>query len=63
VTYQHVLLVVIGQKNGQARSTGGMDPSAQGASTNLPTEFVISKGGAYFFSPAISVLKSNIGTA
>ncbi|KAF8480542.1 Dyp-type peroxidase [Gautieria morchelliformis] len=54
---------IIGQKNGQPRQTGGLDPKAQGANTSLPQQFVISKGGAYFFSPSLSVLKTRVGTA
>ncbi|KAF8485532.1 hypothetical protein JB92DRAFT_3026452 [Gautieria morchelliformis] len=54
---------IIGQKNGEARQTGGLDPKAQGAKTNFPTQFVISQGGAYFFAPSLSVLKTRIGTA
>ncbi|KAF8485531.1 Dyp-type peroxidase [Gautieria morchelliformis] len=54
---------IIGQKNGEARQTGGLDPKEQGANTSFPTQFVISKGGAYFFSPSLSVLRTRIGTA
>ena len=56
--------IVIGQNgdNPSGRPMGGYDPSAQGNNINLPIEFVVSKGGAYFFSPSISVIKNKIGS-
>ena len=56
-------LVVIGQKNSTGRQMGGFDPNAQANDLSLPVEFVISKGGAYFFTPSISTLKTKIGTS
>ena len=53
--------IVIGQINGNERITGGYDPTAQTKNLGLPMQFVISKGGAYLFSPSISVLKTKIG--
>ena len=54
--------VVIGQLNSTVRQMGGFDPSAQANNLTLPVEFVISKGGAYFFTPSISTLRTKIGT-
>ena len=55
--------VVIGQKNsGTGRQMGGFNPDAQGEELSLPNQFVISKGGAYFFTPSISTLRTEIGT-
>lgn len=33
------------------------DPNDPNANFNLPVEWVISKGGEYFFSPSISALR------
>ena len=54
--------VVIGQKNGLGRQMGGFNPNAQAEQLSLPNQFVISKGGAYFFTPSISTLRTKIGT-
>ncbi|EJD06642.1 Dyp-type peroxidase [Fomitiporia mediterranea MF3/22] len=51
---------IIGQKNGQARETAGLQIDNQSANTTLPIEFVVSKGGAYFFSPSITALKTKL---
>ena len=59
-----VVFLVIGQNGGNpnGRFMGGYDLDAQGDLINLPMEFVISKGGAYLFSPSISTIKNKIGT-
>jgi len=49
---------IIGQKNGQPREMAGVNASDQGQDLSLPIDFVVSKGGAYFFSPSISALKT-----
>lgn len=46
---------IIGQ--GSVRELVGTDPNAQTSELPLPTEWVISKGGEYFFSPSISALQ------
>ncbi|KAH9933659.1 Dyp-type peroxidase [Epithele typhae] len=51
---------IIGQDGNAitARTLVGTDPSNQGAPLALVTEWVIPRGGEYFFSPSISALKS-----
>ncbi|KAF8751732.1 hypothetical protein RHS01_08434 [Rhizoctonia solani] len=46
---------IIGQKNGQSRETLG---TSAGSQLTLPRDFVISRGGEYFFSPSIKALKT-----
>ena len=49
---------IIGQDNtGVARSLTGTNPSNQTASLNLTTNWVVPKGGEYFFSPSVPALK------
>ena len=40
------------------RSLVGTDPKNQGASLTLTAEWVVPKGGEYFFSPSLPALKS-----
>ena len=40
--------------------TLGTDPTMQNADITLPVEFVVPKGGAYFFSPSISALQTKL---
>ena len=51
---------IIGQagSNITSRSLVGTDPNNQSASLSLATEWVVPKGGEYFFSPSIPALKS-----
>ncbi|KAI0706756.1 hypothetical protein C8T65DRAFT_651892 [Cerioporus squamosus] len=50
---------IIGQQSDLAiRTLSGTDPNNQGANLSLPTEWVVPKGGEYFFSPSISALRS-----
>ncbi|TDL16646.1 Dyp-type peroxidase [Rickenella mellea] len=49
---------IIGQNGNDTRTTQGSDPTAQSNSLSLPFEFVVSKGGEYFFSPSITALKT-----
>lgn len=50
---------IIGQTNGDVpRSIVGTDPNNQSANLTLPTEWVVPKGGEYFFTPSIPVLSS-----
>jgi len=53
---------IIGQADGAARSMVGFDPKAQGNSLSLPNEFVVTKGGEYFFVPSITALMEVIAT-
>ncbi|KAK4695719.1 hypothetical protein P7C71_g2086, partial [Lecanoromycetidae sp. Uapishka_2] len=49
---------IIGQDaNPTARTLVGTDPSSQATSLPLPQQWVVPKGGEYFFSPSISALK------
>ncbi|CCO35231.1 Peroxidase 2 Short=MsP2 [Rhizoctonia solani AG-1 IB] len=46
---------IVGQNNGQARESLG---SEAGSQLTLPRDFVVSRGGEYFFSPSINALKT-----
>ncbi|KAJ1300076.1 hypothetical protein OPQ81_002558 [Rhizoctonia solani] len=46
---------IVGQKNGASRTTLG---TTAGFQLSLPRDFVISRGGEYFFSPSIKALKT-----
>ncbi|KAI0636146.1 peroxidase TAP [Trametes polyzona] len=55
---------IIGQAaDPKSRSLVGTDPNNQSASLNLPTEWVVPKGGEYFFSPSIPALRSKFALA
>ncbi|PIL28565.1 hypothetical protein GSI_08606 [Ganoderma sinense ZZ0214-1] len=45
------------------RSMVGANPSDQSATLSLPVEWVVPKGGEYFFSPSISVLRDTFALA
>ncbi|CAE6483679.1 unnamed protein product [Rhizoctonia solani] len=47
-----------GQNNGQSRKTLG---KSNGTQLTLPRDFIISRGGEYFFSPSIKALKKFAG--
>ncbi|TDL17953.1 Dyp-type peroxidase [Rickenella mellea] len=49
---------IIGQNGNDARTMQGTNPDAQTATLNLPFDFVVSKGGEYFFTPSITALKT-----
>jgi len=51
---------IIGQAGSATRSMLGFDPKAQTNSLSLPDEFVVSRGGEYFFVPSIKALKQVI---
>jgi len=51
---------LIGQANAQTRSLVGFDPKAQQNTLQLPNEFVIARGGEYFFVPSLTALKEVI---
>ena len=49
---------LIGQAGGNGpRSMIGTNPQSQSTSLPLPTEWVVPRGGEYFFSPSIPALK------
>lgn len=47
---------IIGQNHGVARFMNGYDPLHTDANLALNKEFVVSRGGEYFFAPSISAL-------
>ncbi|KAI0833770.1 peroxidase TAP [Trametes gibbosa] len=50
---------LIGQTNADsARSLIGTDPNNQDASLTLPTEWILPRGGEYFFSPSLPALRT-----
>ncbi|KLO11577.1 Dyp-type peroxidase [Schizopora paradoxa] len=53
---------IIGQNGGDkaGRVTIGQNPNAQSTPMTLPVEWVVSKGGEYFFSPPISALTGKL---
>lgn len=49
---------IIGQTNSAGvRHMPGTDPLSQGKDLTIPMQFVVSKGGEYFFAPSISTLR------
>ncbi|KIM30375.1 hypothetical protein M408DRAFT_66228 [Serendipita vermifera MAFF 305830] len=51
---------ISGQNNGAARFFAGYDISNTNLNLAMPTEFVVSRGGEYFFSPSIEALRDFI---
>jgi hypothetical protein len=50
---------LIGQsKDASQREMVGSDPKATANKLSFPSEFVVSRGGEYFFSPSIPALKN-----
>lgn len=49
---------IIGQNGNLDRTVTGTNPTVQGNNLTLPDDFVVSKGGEYFFSPSLSALKT-----
>jgi len=50
---------IIGQVNGKPRETLG---TTDGSQLTLPRDFVVSRGGEYFFSPSIDALNTTFST-
>jgi deferrochelatase/peroxidase EfeB len=51
---------IMGEANGAIRWFTGADPNNPTAQTGLPMDFVVSRGGEYFFSPSISAIRNFI---
>ena len=41
----------------------GTNPTSQSVELSLPTQWVVPKGGEYFFSPSIAALKNTFALA
>ncbi|KAM5544620.1 hypothetical protein V8D89_001518 [Ganoderma adspersum] len=59
---------IIGQSNNGPNGIGprsmvGANPGDQSATLSLPAEWVVPKGGEYFFSPSISALRDTLSLA
>lgn len=52
---------LLGQNNGSARWTHGLNPMDTTQNITLPQQFVISRGGEYFLIPSISAMQHIIG--
>jgi len=51
---------IIGANHGQARFMSGYDVNDASVDLPLVTDFVVSQGGEYFFSPSISAIKNTL---
>ncbi|KAJ7826287.1 fungal peroxidase [Mycena olivaceomarginata] len=51
---------IIGALAGAQRVVNGLDPTDSTKSITLPTDFVVSRGGEYFFSPSLSAISSKL---
>ncbi|EIN07233.1 Dyp-type peroxidase [Punctularia strigosozonata HHB-11173 SS5] len=51
---------IIGQNGNNSRNMFGSDPLNPGTDLTLPFDFVVPKGGEYFFAPSISALKETL---
>ncbi|KAJ7752427.1 fungal peroxidase [Mycena maculata] len=47
---------IIGADNGASRIVNGLDPTNTSRPITLSTDFVVSRGGQYFFSPSLSAI-------
>ncbi|EJF56508.1 Dyp-type peroxidase [Dichomitus squalens LYAD-421 SS1] len=54
---------IIGQNGNGPRSLSGANPKNQSATLALPANWVVPKGGEYFFSPSIPALRSTFALA
>ena len=54
---------IIGQAGGKPRQIFGVDPKDQSKQLDLPVDWVIPKGGEYFFTPSITALKTKFAKA
>ncbi|KAF7291871.1 Peroxidase 2 [Mycena indigotica] len=53
---------IIGASAGASRAVNGLDPTSSASSLTMTTDFVVSRGGEYFFSPSISALATVLST-
>ncbi|KAJ7799733.1 fungal peroxidase [Mycena olivaceomarginata] len=51
---------IIGSLVGAERVITGLDPTNSNVTTTLTTDFIISRGGEYFFSPSLSAITSTL---
>ncbi|KAJ7033172.1 fungal peroxidase [Mycena alexandri] len=51
---------IIGALAGAQRVVGGLDPTNSAKTTTLTTDFVVSRGGEYFFAPSLSAIASKL---
>ncbi|KAJ7101916.1 DyP-type peroxidase [Mycena epipterygia] len=51
---------IIGANSGNQRVVNGLDPTNPAAATTLTTDFVVSRGGEYFFSPSLSAIANTL---
>ena len=60
-TYLTILYAVgTNDSNAAGRVVLGTNPDSQSTDITLPVEFVLPKGGAYFFVPSISALQTKL---
>ncbi|KAJ7276838.1 fungal peroxidase [Mycena rebaudengoi] len=52
--------IIGANKKGDPRSVTGLDPANPNKSFKLPTAYVVSRGGEYFFSPSLSAIASTL---
>nr|WAW38298.1 DyP-type peroxidase [Mycena epipterygia] len=51
---------IIGANSGNQRVVNGLDPTNPAKATTLTTDFVVSRGGEYFFSPSLSAIANTL---
>ncbi|KAJ7636985.1 fungal peroxidase [Roridomyces roridus] len=51
---------IVGENGGSPRAVFGLDPKNSTKATTLPMDFVVSRGGEYFFSPSISAIRNTL---
>ncbi|KAJ7641153.1 hypothetical protein FB45DRAFT_899535, partial [Roridomyces roridus] len=51
---------IVGENGGSPRAVFGLDPKNSTKATMLPMDFVVSRGGEYFFSPSISAIRNTL---
>ncbi|KAJ7112816.1 fungal peroxidase [Mycena crocata] len=51
---------IIGANQGNPRPVTGLDPKNLNATTTLVTDFIVSRGGEYFFSPSLSAIANTL---
>jgi Dyp-type peroxidase family len=52
--------LVVGQQNGKSRSAAGFNLANPNQKYSAETQFIVNRGGEYFFSPPISGIKNRI---